>query len=82
MLKQQPDKVLIEQAKKVIVKKDAAILAEAKQAKTNFLVTLDKKHFLTAPVRKFLYPQKPVIPLRLENATGYGRYIPIYTPLT
>src|SRR3989344_6823251 len=47
ILKQFPDKRLIKKAKKVIVEKDSAILAESKQSACDFLVTLDKKHFLT-----------------------------------
>lgn len=60
--RQLPNKKLIEQAKKVIAEKDAVILAEAKRAKTRFLVTLDIKHFLTPAVGKFLQPQKAVTP--------------------
>lgn len=60
--RQLPNKKLIEQAKKVIAEKDAVILAEAKRAKTRFLVTLDRKHFLTPAVGKFLQPQRAVTP--------------------
>jgi|SRR3989344_2024980 len=60
--RQLPNKKLIEQAKKVIAEKDAVILAEAKRAKTRFLVTLDRKHFLTPAVGKFLQPQRVVTP--------------------
>ena len=55
----------IEAAKKVIVEKDAVILAEAKSAKTDFLVTLDRKHFLTAKVSTFIKPQKVLTPKEL-----------------
>lgn len=55
--KQKPDDKLISKARKVIAEKDAPILAEAKQARCNFLVSLDKKHFLTTPVADFLKPQ-------------------------
>ena len=41
-----PNKKLINKAKKVIVEKDSIILAEAKSAKTEYLITLDKKTFL------------------------------------
>lgn len=43
-------------------KLDAVILAEAKRAKTRFLVTLDRKHFLTPAVGKFIQPQRAVTP--------------------
>ena len=62
ILKQTPDKKLLTQAQRVIVEKDAIILAEAKQAKTNYLLTLDKKHFLTPEVKAFLKPQKVMTP--------------------
>ena len=54
ILDQLPDEKSLGRARKVIVEKDATILAEARQAKTDFLVTLDKKHFLTPAVVKFL----------------------------
>ena len=57
-----PNDRLVTQAQKVIAKKDALILAEAKQAKTHFLVTLDRKHFLIKSVAKFLKPQKVLTP--------------------
>lgn len=57
-----PEVKLINQAKKVIHPKDAVILAEAKRAKADYLITLDKKHFLTEPVSKFLKPQRVLIP--------------------
>ena len=59
---QVPHRALIKEAKKVIVEKDVVILAEAKHAKTDFLVTLDKKHFLKPSVKKFLKPQKVLTP--------------------
>lgn len=65
---QLPDEKLVRKAEEVIVKKDTVILAEAKQAKSNFLVTLDKKHFLTPSVTKFLKPQKALTPkMLIEN---------------
>lgn len=65
---QLPDEKLMRKAEEVIVKKDTVILAEAKQAKSNFLVTLDRKHFLTLSVAKFLKPQKAITPKMLvEN---------------
>lgn len=62
ILQQRPDEKLINKAKKVIVEKDAVILAEAKNAKTNFLITLDRKHFFKPPVSSFLKPQKALTP--------------------
>ena len=58
----QPDDDLIEEAKLVIVPKDAVILAQAKRAKTDVLVTLDRKHFFTTKVFHFVSPQKVVTP--------------------
>lgn len=65
ILAQLPNNLLIKKAKEVIAEKDAVILAEAKQAKTNILVTLDKKHFLNSEVSKFLKPQKTLTPKML-----------------
>lgn len=53
---------LINKAEEVIAKKDAAILSQAKQTRTNFLVTLDKKHFLKAKAIKFINPIKALSP--------------------
>lgn len=65
-LKQQvPNQKLINQARKVIIEKDVVILQEAKQAKTNYLITLDRKHFLNSKVEKFLKPQKVLTPKML-----------------
>lgn len=65
ILTQLPNNIIIKKAKDIIIEKDAVILAEAKQAQTNFLVTLDKKHFLTTSVSKFLKPQKVLTPKML-----------------
>ena len=54
--------IFIKKAKKVIVEKDSIILAESYKSKADFLVTLDRKHFLTDPVAKFLKPQKALTP--------------------
>lgn len=51
ILDQIPNQKLINQAKEVIAAKDA-----------KFLVTLDKKHFLTKDVAKFLKVQKVLTP--------------------
>ncbi len=66
----EPNVKLINQTKKVIHPKDAVILAEAKRIKADYLITLDKKHFLTDPVRKFLKPQKVLTPRQLLLARG------------
>ena len=65
ILRQLPDKKLIKKAKKVIVAKDSVILAESKKSTADFLVTLDKKHFLTDRVIMFLTPQKVLTPKML-----------------
>jgi len=65
ILKQLPDNKLIQKAKKVIAEKDSVILAESKKSVANFLVTLDKKHFLTSSVSKFIKPQKVLTPKML-----------------
>lgn len=65
ILKQEPDFQLIQKAKKVIVKKDVVILAEAKMARCDCLITLDKKHFFTPKVIRFLKPKKILTPKML-----------------
>jgi len=65
ILRQLPDKKLIKKAKKVIIQKDSVILAESKKSAADFLVTLDKKHFLTNRVIMFLAPQKVLTPKML-----------------
>ncbi len=65
ILDQKPNDKEIKKAKKVIIKKDAVILAEVKQAKTNFLIILDKRHFLKPEVEKLLKPQKVLTPKML-----------------
>ncbi|NCN59075.1 hypothetical protein COW99_01185 [Candidatus Roizmanbacteria bacterium CG22_combo_CG10-13_8_21_14_all_38_20] len=67
IVKQYPDTKLINKAQKVIVKKDSVILAEAKLVKSSYLITLDKKHFLTPAVEKFLAPQKVLTPKDFFN---------------
>ena len=62
ILNQKPDPSLIIEAKKVIAEKDAVILAEARQAKCDFLVTLDKKDFLNERVAQFLKPSIALTP--------------------
>ena len=48
VLEEDPSPEEIESAASIIHPKDASILAAAKKAKVDFLVTLDKKHFLSA----------------------------------
>ena len=57
-----PNQRQIELAKKVIAEKDAVILASAKLAKTQILLTLDQKHFLTPKVEEFIKPAKILTP--------------------
>lgn len=61
-INQIPSQKLIIASKKVTVEKDAVILAEAKQVQSDYLVTLDKKHFLTKKVANFLKPKKVITP--------------------
>lgn len=65
ILDQKPDINLTKSAKKVIAAKDAVILAEAKQANVDFLVTLDKKDFLNEKVAKYLKPTIALTPKML-----------------
>ena len=62
ILDQKPNEKRILEAQKVIAEKDAVILAEAKKSKADFLVTLDKKHFVTKSVEKFLIKQRVLNP--------------------
>ncbi|MFH1863337.1 MAG: type II toxin-antitoxin system VapC family toxin [bacterium] len=57
-----PSENLIKQAKKVIVEKDAVILAEAKKSKCDYIITLDKKDFLQEKVFKFIKPKRILTP--------------------
>jgi predicted nucleic acid-binding protein len=65
IVKQKPDESLIKKAKRAIVEKDAVILAEAKQAKSDYLITLDKKHFFTEKAKNFVKPCQIVTPKML-----------------
>lgn len=62
---QKPDIRLIKKARDVIEEKDSVILVEAKLAKCDFLVTLDKKDFLNEKVAKFLKPTSALTPKEL-----------------
>lgn len=58
----QPPKRAIEQASQVIHEKDARILAAAKSANCDALVTLDRRHFLKPQVTEFARPMSIVLP--------------------
>ena len=76
VLNQVPDEGLIKKAENVIVKKDSVILAEAKQAKVDYLVTLDRRHFLKPKVEEFLLPKKVVTP-KMFLVAGPGLRSPV-----
>lgn len=65
IISQFPSDERIKRAKEVIVEKDAIILAEVKSIKASYLVTLDRKHFLTPAVEQFLKPKRVVTPKML-----------------
>lgn len=65
-----PNDQQIQKAKKIIAEKDAVILSEAKHAQTSFLITLDRKHFMTKNVAKYLKPQKVLTPKKLIELVG------------
>lgn len=52
----------------LIATKDVHVLATAVQAKTEFLVTLDKKHFFTPKLKKAKLPLKILTPGELVGA--------------
>lgn len=56
------DKKEFEKAQKVIISKDAVILADAKRCQVDILVTLDKKDMLQPKVRIFMHPIKIMTP--------------------
>lgn len=70
IIDQKPKDSLIKRAEKVIAEKDAVILAEAKQAEVDILITLDQKHFLTDKVTKFLKDKRVLTPKDLINLLG------------
>ncbi|MBU1110738.1 PIN domain-containing protein [Patescibacteria group bacterium] len=69
IFEQKLDTKIIESARKAIVEKDAVILAEAKQASSNYLLTLDIKHFKTKPAQDFAKPTQIVTPKELLRET-------------
>ena len=52
----------VDLCKKVIIEKDAVILAEVKRSKCDYIITLDKKDFLQQKVFKFIKPKKILTP--------------------
>ena len=62
VIDQKPALKLIKKARTIIAEKDSVILAEAKLAKCDFLVTLDKKHFLNEKVANFLKSTTAITP--------------------
>lgn len=71
IFKAQLDSKLIQKAQKVIAKKDAVILAEARLSKSDFLVTLDRKDFLNEKVAKFLMPAIALTPKELMESLTF-----------
>lgn len=51
-----PGQQEIEQAQKVVLPKDAHILAAARNGEASHLITLDRKHFLSDEVRQTIRP--------------------------
>lgn len=70
IIDQVPDKPEIGKAKEVIAGKDAVILAESKKSDCDFIISLDKKHFLTLAVGEFLKPKKVLTPKMLLAVRG------------
>ncbi|EKE14164.1 MAG: hypothetical protein ACD_12C00648G0002 [uncultured bacterium] len=56
------NKADLEKAEKIIVKKDVIILIQAKLSKADFLLTLDKKHFIQKKVTNYVKPMKIFTP--------------------
>ena len=71
IFKAQPDIKLLQKAQKVISKKDAVILAEAKLSKSDFLVTLDRRDFLNEKVAKYLKPTIALTPKDLIESLAH-----------
>lgn len=62
VLKVTPNQKEILKVEKVIDKKDAPILSDAKNSKVQILLTLDQKDFLKPLVEKYLKPKKVMTP--------------------
>ena len=52
LMAEDPPRAAVERAAALIAQKDAAILAAALEAKVDYLITLDKKHFLKPKVKE------------------------------
>jgi len=52
LMVEDPPKAAVERAAALIAQKDAAILAAAMEANIDYLITLDKKHFLKPKVKE------------------------------
>lgn len=52
LMVEDPKRSTIKEASGIVGRKDAPILAAARESKADFLVTLDKKHFLSPRARK------------------------------
>jgi predicted nucleic acid-binding protein len=52
VLEEDPSPAEVESAASIIHPKDASILAAAKKAKVDYLITLDKKHFLSGRINQ------------------------------
>ena len=59
----------VKKAKKIIVKKDIIILSQVKISKPDFLLTLDKKHFLQEKVINYVKPTKILTPKDFLNSS-------------
>lgn len=57
-----PSREEVDRFSEVIAGKDAHILASALGSKSNFVLTLDRKHFLTPRVRKAVHPLAVMMP--------------------
>lgn len=67
LLADDPSPAAVEEASRVINADDAAILAAAKQAAVDYLVTLNARHFMTPKVRAF-FPSPIVTPAEFLEA--------------
>jgi len=57
-----PSKQEIDQTRRIIVEKDAVILAEFVRSNCDYLITLDKRDFLQEKVFEFVKPKKILSP--------------------
>lgn len=73
IIEQIPSEEQMLKTKKVIAKKDAVILAEAKNSNCDYLITLDKKDFLQENVFKFFKPKKILTPKMFFDGIEYKK---------